>query len=67
MRQKKTLGFLEQGNIREAYSILLHYYDKHYLKGLHNRNDLGKLLTILPCNDVSPANSRLLETLYLPI
>ena len=64
---KKTLGFLEQGNIREAFSILLHYYDKHYLKGLHNRNDLGKLLTILPCNDVSPANSRLLETLYLPI
>ena len=64
---KKTLGFLEQGNIREAFSILLNYYDKHYLKGFHNRTDLGKLLTILPCNEVTPANSRLLETLYLPI
>ena len=64
---KKTLGFLEQGNIREAFSILLNYYDKHYLKGLHNRNELGKLLTILPCHEVTPDNSRLLETLYLPI
>ena len=64
---KKTLGFLEQGNIREAFRILLNYYDKHYIKGLHNRNELGKLLTILPCQEVTPDNSRLLETLYLPI
>lgn len=48
LRIQKRLGGLEtktaanallDGNLRECFSVLLKYYDKHYFKGLNNRPD----------------------------
>jgi tRNA 2-selenouridine synthase len=61
LETKNTITFLEQGNLKEAFRILLHYYDKHYLKGLHNRESLDSLLTKFHCDTVSPGNGYLLS------
>lgn len=53
-----AIQFLEEGNAKEAFRILLHYYDKRYLKGLHNRANLENLLTRLPCEKVSMHNAQ---------
>ena len=37
LETKTALQFLEEQNITETFRILLHYYDKLYLKGLKNR------------------------------
>lgn len=34
---KQSLSLLEEGKIKDLFSILLLYYDKHYLKGLQER------------------------------
>jgi tRNA 2-selenouridine synthase len=61
LETRNALQFLEDGNIRECFSILLKYYDKHYLKGLHNRQNLSSLLTNISCSSVSIANAHLLN------
>jgi len=60
LEAKNTLAFLREGNIPEAFRILLRYYDKRYLKGLHNREALPALLTKVECATVSAANAVLL-------
>jgi tRNA 2-selenouridine synthase len=55
-----AISFLEEGRLREAFGILLQYYDKRYLKGLHNREALSALLTLMPCATVTPGNAQLL-------
>jgi len=57
---KNTIGFLEKGEIKEAFRILLQYYDKRYLKGLHNREHISSLLTKIDCETVTPNNALLL-------
>ena len=63
---KNAIEFLETGNIKEAFRILLNYYDKRYLKGLHNRENLPALLTKIQCQSVSPKNALLLSQ-YQPV
>lgn len=48
---------LEEGNTLESFRILLKYYDKFYLKGLHNRNDINSLLHTVECKSVSAENA----------
>jgi tRNA 2-selenouridine synthase len=57
---KNTIEFLGKGEIREAFNILLKYYDKRYSKGLHNRENVSALLTTVPCETVTPKNALLL-------
>lgn len=57
---KNAIAFLEDGNIKEAFRILLRYYDKRYLKGLHNRESISALLTKINCETVTPNNALLL-------
>ncbi len=57
---KNTIAFLEEGNTKEAFRILLRYYDKRYLKGLHNRESISALLTKINCETVTPNNALLL-------
>lgn len=57
---KNTIVFLEKGEIKEAFRILLRYYDKQYLKGLHNRENISSLLTKIDCKTVTPHNALLL-------
>ena len=48
LETKTTISLLREGNINEAFRILLKYYDKWYLKGLHNRENFEQL-----CRSVS--------------
>ena len=64
LETKNVLQFLEEGNLREAFRILLFYYDKRYLKGLHNRENIRSLLTIISCENVSPLNCQALLNQY---
>ena len=63
---KNAIAFLEEGNIPEAFRILLRYYDKRYSKALHNRDNLSALLTTVVCQKVSPTNAELLSK-YQPV
>lgn len=63
---KNTIEFLEKGEIKEAFRILLQYYDKRYLKGLHNRGDISSLLTKIDCGTVTAQNALLL-TKHQPV
>ncbi len=65
LEAKTAVGHLEEGNRLEAFRILLQYYDKRYLKGLHNRENISALLTKIPFETVSLANAGAL-TKYQP-
>ncbi|MEP6711351.1 MAG: tRNA 2-selenouridine(34) synthase MnmH [Ferruginibacter sp.] len=52
LETKTAIGFLIENNHRESFKILLHYYDKHYLKGLNNRENISVLLNKIECSSV---------------
>jgi tRNA 2-selenouridine synthase len=65
IRIKKRLGGLEtreainallDDRTEDCFRILLTYYDKWYLKGMHNREGFEALLHKIPCKTVSPSN-----------
>ena len=64
LETKNALAHLEKEEIREAFRILLHYYDKRYLKGLHNRENISALLHKIPCEKITPFNSEALFNQY---
>ena len=49
---KNAINYLLENNHKECFRILLAYYDKYYLKGLHNRENLTALLNKIPCTSV---------------
>ncbi|HEX7846580.1 MAG TPA: tRNA 2-selenouridine(34) synthase MnmH [Chitinophagaceae bacterium] len=57
---KTAIQLLEENNTIESFRILLKYYDKFYLKALHNREDLKTLLHSIDCKTVSNENANLL-------
>lgn len=61
---KKACDLLKAGNMHDCFSILLKYYDKYYLKGLHNRDNLTTLLNKIPCDQIGPGNFKLLKSSY---
>lgn len=54
---KMAIQLLEEGNTLESFRILLKYYDKFYLKALHNREGLNSLLQKIECKSVTPENT----------
>ena len=62
LETKNALHYLSQYNLLDCFRILLKYYDKHYLKGLHNRSALSSLLTNISCATVHNSNANLLLT-----
>jgi tRNA 2-selenouridine synthase len=52
---------LQEGNTKECFRILLHYYDKQYTKALHNREGLASLLTKITCEKVTADNAVLVS------
>ncbi len=56
LETKKAIDYLSEDNIPECFRILLNYYDKWYMKGLHNREDLNSLLKRILCSNVNRAN-----------
>lgn len=61
LETKNAIQFLEEDNITESFRILLHYYDKQYRKGLHNRQNLSNLLHEVSCETVCNGNAQLLS------
>ena len=57
---KNALSFLEQNDMKSCFRILLKYYDKYYIKALHNRDNIETLIQMLPCESVQPANVKTL-------
>ena len=60
LETKNAISLLAEGNTAECFRILLRYYDKHYQKGLYNRQNLLSLLNKISCASVSTANIQFL-------
>ncbi len=58
LEAKNAVNFLHENNTIESFRILLKYYDKWYLKGLHNREGLNSLLHTISCESVNPLNAK---------
>lgn len=56
LETKRAIEFLEQDNLIESFRILLKYYDKWYVKALHNRESLNTLLHTIKCESVTTEN-----------
>jgi tRNA 2-selenouridine synthase len=52
LETKNCINFLLENNIKEAFRILLKYYDKHYLKGLYNRENANDLIKLVETKSV---------------
>jgi tRNA 2-selenouridine synthase len=52
-----AINFLRESNTRESFRILLKYYDKWYLKALHNRDGFEALLTNVSCEEPNALNA----------
>jgi tRNA 2-selenouridine synthase len=57
LNAKAAIQFLEEGNTEESFRILLKYYDKYYVKALHNREGINSLLHTVDCKSVTPENT----------
>lgn len=62
LETKNAITYLESNNTIESFRILLKYYDKWYLKGLHNREGINSLLTKINCDSVTPENANRLHS-----
>jgi tRNA 2-selenouridine synthase len=60
LETKNVIQFIEQGNVRGAFSILLKYYDKMYAQSLLNRDNLDSLLHKISLPNVAKNNALLL-------
>ena len=65
---KNAINLAVEGDVKGCFSILLHYYDKHYQKSLVNRENLDTLLTKISCPTTDPqSNSKTIKQLKLPV
>ena len=64
LETKNAINFLLENNFKESFRILLHYYDKYYLKGLKNRDDAENLIKNIPAETVdTEKNIRLINAM----
>ena len=57
LNAKTAVSLLKEDKIAESFAILLKYYDKLYLKSLHNREGINSLLHRVECKTVTPENT----------
>ncbi len=55
LETKTAINYLLEDDITNCFAVLLKYYDKWYLKGLHKRDNLTELLNNIPCKKVDAA------------
>jgi tRNA 2-selenouridine synthase len=61
LEAKNGINFLQEGNYKECFRILLKYYDKAYEKGLYNRDNPVELINKISAEKVNAqANTGLL-------
>jgi len=56
---KNAINFLLDDDHKQAFSILLKYYDKYYLKGLYNREHADELIQKIDCEKVDAVTNTL--------
>ena len=56
LETKNAIKFLKENNLTDSFRILLHYYDKWYLKSLYNRENIEVILNKIPCPTVDIGN-----------
>lgn len=61
LETRNAINYLLENNTIECFRILLKYYDKWYLKSLHNRNNLNSLLVNISCENVGLENAEALR------
>lgn len=49
---KNAINYLLDDDVKSSFAILLKYYDKYYLKGLHNKENIQSNLKNIPCSKV---------------
>jgi tRNA 2-selenouridine synthase len=65
LETKTAINFLLENNCKESFRILLTYYDKYYLKGLHNRENAKELITTIETEKVDTnINMELLNKIW---
>lgn len=57
LETKEAINALVEDRVEDCFRILLTYYDKWYLKGLNNRENLESFLHKIPCANVHESNS----------
>jgi tRNA 2-selenouridine synthase len=57
LNAKNAIQLLEEENTIESFRILLKYYDRFYLKALHNREKVNSLLHTINCKSVTTENA----------
>jgi len=57
LNAKNAIQLLEEGKTFESFRILLEYYDRFYLKALHNREKVNSLLHTVICKSTTPENA----------
>jgi tRNA 2-selenouridine synthase len=67
LQARNAIDHLEKGAYKDCFDILLKYYDKLYLKALHNRENLSALLNTVNCNSVSMDNAKKLLAKHQPV
>jgi tRNA 2-selenouridine synthase len=55
LETKTAINHLLEGNKKASFEVLLHYYDKQYLKGLHNRQNFPEQVKSIPALTVDAA------------
>ncbi len=66
LETKTAMNCLLNNDLRACFAILLHYYDKQYLKGLQKRDNFSELLHKLDLDTVATEeNAELLLAYYL--
>lgn len=64
LETKEAINGLLEDRVEDSFRILLTYYDKWYLKAMHNREGLEALLQKIPCKTVHESNiNQLLQPL----
>lgn len=63
LNTKNAIHFLSENKFREAFAILLAYYDKMYERGLYNRENILSLLNKVTCSNVTVTNAKKLDSL----
>ena len=62
---KSAINFLQEGDLKECFRILLKYYDKYYFKGLYNRENAPTLIRKIYCEELNPlANAQKITNYY---
>ena len=57
LETKLAVNFLLEDNLKECFRILLTYYDKHYLKGLQNRENWQQRVSYVTSPNVNGDNN----------